>query len=151
VGRELYSVWACPGQRAPRAQGYISRSLACLHHCCAECSATHPSARLSVSAALTPVPRLTRALAETALPSDGPRLSAAVLPLLYTAADAAASADGPLAVAALDTLSAVLRVGGTAVAEAAAASTAPQLLWTVRLRSRVGKDGSSAPCKHAAY
>ncbi|GLI68116.1 hypothetical protein VaNZ11_012443 [Volvox africanus] len=73
--------------------------------------------------------RLARVMAEHSSSSDSHHLAACILPLLYTAADAAAAEDAAMASYAVDTLAAAVRHGGAPVAEVVANSTMPHLLW----------------------
>ncbi|KXZ55505.1 hypothetical protein GPECTOR_2g1054 [Gonium pectorale] len=73
--------------------------------------------------------RLMRVMAEHASAADSHHLACCVLPLLYTAADAAAAADAAMASYAVDTLAAAVRNGGAPVAERVDSSTLPHLLW----------------------
>ncbi|GLC40763.1 hypothetical protein PLESTB_000025100 [Pleodorina starrii] len=73
--------------------------------------------------------RLARVMAEHSSSNDSHHLAACVLPLLYTAADAAAAADAAMASYAVDTLAAAVRYGGAPVAEVVSSSTMPHLLW----------------------
>lgn len=68
-------------------------------------------------------------LADHSSSADAHHLACVVLPLLYTAADAAATADGAMAAAAVDTLAAAVRHGGAPVGEQVVSSTLPHLLW----------------------
>ncbi|GIL79686.1 hypothetical protein Vretifemale_8977 [Volvox reticuliferus] len=68
-------------------------------------------------------------MAEHSSSSDSHHLAACILPLLYTAADAAAAEDAAMASYAVDTLAAAVRHGGAPVAEVVANSTMTHLLW----------------------
>ncbi|KAG2501745.1 hypothetical protein HYH03_000245 [Edaphochlamys debaryana] len=73
--------------------------------------------------------RLMRVMAEHSSAADSHHLARIVLPLLYTAADAAAEHDALMASYAVDTLATAVRYGGAPVAEQVSSSTMPHLLW----------------------